>query len=66
MRRQSALCHKGVQLVTFWPGHIQALDSLDMEGNLGTKQDALSSQASPVDGQLDDKASYWMSRVNPI
>ena len=34
------------------------LDSLDGEGNTGTKQYALSSGASSVDGHPDDKDSY--------
>ena len=31
-----------------------------MEGNLGTKWDALSSQAHLVNGQAFDEASYWL------
>ena len=42
------------------PGCIQALDSLDMEGNMGTKWDALSSRVCPVDGHLDDEAIHWL------
>ena len=33
------------------------LDSLDAEGNTGTKQDALSSRVCSVDGRLDDEDS---------
>ena len=36
------------------------LDSLDIEGNTSTKRDALSSWACPVNGCLDDKASYGL------
>ena len=35
----------GIQPDTFQPGCIQVLDSLDVEGNMGTKQDPLSYQA---------------------
>ena len=44
----------------FQPWCIQVLDSLDVEGNSGTKQDALSSQMSPVNRCLHDKASYGL------
>ena len=36
---------KGIWLDTFQPGCIQALDSLDIEGNTVAKQDPLSSWA---------------------
>ena len=36
---------KGILLDVFRAGRIQALDSLDAEGNMGTKHDPLSSQA---------------------
>ena len=34
------------------------LDSLDAEGNIGTKQDALSSWVRSADRRLDDEDSY--------
>ena len=39
---------------TFWPWHILALDSLDTEANLVTKQGAVLSRVHPVDGYPDD------------
>ena len=37
---------------------VQVLDSLDAEGNMGTKQDAISSRTCSVDRCPDDKDSY--------
>ena len=34
------------------------LDSLDIEGNMGTKQDTLLSRVCSVDGHHDDEDSY--------
>ena len=43
------------------------LDSLDAEGNTGTKQGTLSSRVYSVDEHLDDEDSYRLaSQVNPI
>ena len=36
------------------------LDSLDAEGNMGTKQDTLSSWVYSVDGGPDDEDSYML------
>ena len=52
--RQGAVCQNDVRLDAFWPGCIQVLDSLDVEGNTGTKQDP----CHLGQGYLDDKASY--------
>ena len=54
-----ARCHthcNGIQLDAFRPGCIQVLDSLDVEGNMGTKQDPCHlGQGCP-----DDEASYGL------
>ena len=62
--RQGTVYCNGVQLDAFLLGRIHVLDSLDIEGNTGTKQDPL--VISGKDARMMKLVMGWMSKVNPV